>query len=95
MGHAPTFGTPTQTPGLMKSTLRNVLALSMLAIAASSSAQRYLTGVFSDANVTITNDVIYGTNIDFLTSNFASPDVPANVTELETAVRLGKPIRGA
>ena len=79
----------------MKSTLRNVLALSLFAFAASSSAQRYLTEVFSDANVTITNDVIYGTNIDFLTSNFASPDVPANVTELQTAVTLGNPIPAA
>ena len=79
----------------MKSTLRFAIALAAIAVSARASAQRYLTEVFSDANVTITNDVIYGTNIDFLTSNFASPDVPANVTELQTAVTLGNPIPAA
>ena len=54
--------------------------------------QRYLTEVFTDAQVTITPDVIYGTNIDFLTSNLGSPLVPANITELQTAVSLGNPI---
>jgi len=79
----------------MKSTLRFAIALAAVAVCARASAQRYLTEVFSDANLTITNDVIYGTNIDFLTSNFASPNVPANVTELQTAVTLGNPIPSA
>ena len=57
--------------------------------------QRYLTEVFTNAEVTITPDVIYGTNIDFLTSNLGSPLVPANVTELQTAVTLGNPIPAA
>ncbi|MFN3874384.1 MAG: T9SS type A sorting domain-containing protein [Flavobacteriales bacterium] len=55
-------------------------------------AQRYLTEVFSDANIAITPDVTYGTNIDFLSSNFASPQVPADVLALQTAVTLGNPI---
>ncbi|MBK9174952.1 MAG: carboxylesterase family protein [Flavobacteriales bacterium] len=71
------------------------VALAALALTATASAQRYLSETFSAANLTITSDVIYGTNIDFLTSNFASPDVPANVTELQTAVTLGNPIPAA
>lgn len=47
-------------------------------------AQRYLSEIFSDANVTITTDVVYGTNIDFLTSNLASPNVGADVVALQT-----------
>lgn len=79
----------------MKRPLHIAWAASALALAAPASAQRYLSEVFSDANLTITNDVIYGTNIDFLTSNLASPDVNANVTELQTAVTLGNPIPAA
>ncbi|MBK9149264.1 MAG: T9SS type A sorting domain-containing protein [Flavobacteriales bacterium] len=79
----------------MKSALRFAFALALVAVTARASAQRYLTEVFSDANITITNDVIYGTNIDFLTSNFASPNVTANITELQTAVTLGNPIPSA
>jgi len=70
-------------------------AFAALALTVSVSAQRYLTETFSAANLTTTPDVIYGTNIDFLTSNLASPDVPANVTELQTAVTLGNPIPAA
>ncbi|MBK9177021.1 MAG: T9SS type A sorting domain-containing protein [Flavobacteriales bacterium] len=79
----------------MKRTLHLALAFAAIALTTSASAQRYLSEVFSDANMTITNDVIYGTNIDFLTSNLASPDVPANLTELQTAVSLGNPIPAA
>jgi len=79
----------------MKRPLHYAWAAAALALAAPASAQRYLSEVFSDANLTITNDVIYGTNIDFLSSNFASPDVNANVTELQTAVTLGNPIPAA
>lgn len=76
----------------MKRRLHHAFALAALIATAPASAQRYLSEVFSNANITVTNDVIYGTNIDFLTSNFASPDVNANVTELQTAVTLGNPI---
>lgn len=79
----------------MKRTLHLALVFAAVALTAPASAQRYLSEVFSDANMTITNDVIYGTNIDFLTSNLASPDVPANLAELQTAVSQGDPIPAA
>ena len=41
-------------------------------------AQRYATEVFSDAQLTITPDVPYGANIDFLTSDFSDPEVAAS-----------------
>lgn len=91
---AHTFGTIIQTAH-MKRTIRLAFATLAVTAAASVSAQRYLTEVFSDANVSITNDVIYGTNIDFLTSNFASPNVPAEISDLQTAVALGNPIPAA
>lgn len=34
--------------------------------------------------MSITNDVIYGTNIDFLTSNLASPNLATEIPELQT-----------
>lgn len=76
----------------MKRTLRLAFAALAVSAAASVSAQRYLTEVFSDANLTITNDVVYGTNIDFLTSNLATPNLVTEITELQTAVTLGNPI---
>lgn len=57
--------------------------------------QRYIDEVFTNAQVTVTPDIIYGTNIDFLTSNFAQPSVPAEIVELQTAVTLGNPIPAA
>jgi hypothetical protein len=57
--------------------------------------QRYLQEVFTNAQIDVTPNITYGTNIDFLTSNFASPNVPANVQELQTAVQTGQPIPAA
>jgi hypothetical protein len=54
--------------------------------------QRYLDEVFTNAQITVTPDIIYGVNVDFLTSNFASASVPANIQELQTAVQLNQPI---
>lgn len=68
----------------MNRTVRLASVAAALLAMAPASAQRYLTEVFSNANLTITNDVIYGTNIDFLTSNLASPNLPTEITELQT-----------
>ncbi|MEZ4806856.1 MAG: T9SS type A sorting domain-containing protein [Flavobacteriales bacterium] len=76
----------------MNRTLRSSLVLGMLAFGLAANAQRYLTEVFTDAQITVTPDVVYGTNIDFLTSNLASPNLPAEITELQTAVGTGNPI---
>ena len=68
----------------MKPTLPLVLAAAAIGMGTTASAQRYLQEVFSNANVTITPDVTYGTNIDFLTSNFGSPLVPTDIGTLQT-----------
>lgn len=76
----------------MKRTLPIALAALAMGSGTTASAQRYLSEVFSNANLTITNDVIYGTNIDFLTSNLASPNVPTEATQLQTLVSTSQPI---
>jgi len=68
------------------------IALIAVGISGAAQAQRYLTEVFTSAQITETPNVTYGTNINFLSSNFGSPLVPANITELQTAVSLGTPI---
>jgi hypothetical protein len=78
----------------MNRTLPLALA-AVLGMASTAHAQRYLNEVFTNAQVTVTPDVIYGTNIDFLTSNLSSPNVPTEVVELQTAVTLGTPIPAA
>lgn len=56
-------------------------------------AQRYLSPLFSE---TVTQDVTYGTNIDFLTSRTSDPmQVGADLTALKTAVATGQPIPAA
>ncbi|MBK8498522.1 MAG: T9SS type A sorting domain-containing protein [Flavobacteriales bacterium] len=76
----------------MKRTLPLAMAAMAFGLGTAASAQRYLSEVFSNANLTITNDVAYGTNIDFLTSNLASPNVPTEVVTLQTLVSTGQPI---
>ncbi|MBK6830710.1 MAG: T9SS type A sorting domain-containing protein [Flavobacteriales bacterium] len=68
----------------MKRTLPFAVAALAIGMGTTASAQRYLTEVFSNANVTITPDVTYGTNINFLTSNFGSPLVPTDIGTLQT-----------
>lgn len=79
----------------MKTTLRPLIALCALVAASQGQAQRYLTEVFTNDQITVTPNLIYGTNIDFLTSNLGSPNVPAELVELQTAVSTGQPIPAA
>ncbi|MBP6311297.1 MAG: T9SS type A sorting domain-containing protein [Flavobacteriales bacterium] len=76
----------------MNKTLRTTLACSVIALGVTVNAQRYLTEVFTAAEITETPDVIYGTNIDFLTSNLASPNVGDDLIVLQTAAISGQPI---
>lgn len=76
----------------MKRSLPLALVTVALGVTSSVNAQRYLNEIFTNAQLSITPDVIYGTNIDFLTSNFGSPLVPGDITTLQTAVTLGNPI---
>lgn len=76
----------------MKRTLHLSLALGAVSLGLTANAQRYLTEVFTNDQITITSDVVYGTNINFFESTLSSPDVPAEVVELQTAVQTGNPI---
>lgn len=56
-------------------------------------AQRYVNEMFSDADLTIENNVTFATNIDFLISDFSNQSqVGADITELKTAVATQQPI---
>lgn len=79
----------------MNRTLRTGLAFVTLALGMGAHAQRYLTEVYSNDQITVTNDIIFGTNIDFLTSNLTSPNVPTEVGVLQTAVTMGTEIPAA
>ena len=68
---------------------------SLLALGHHGHAQRYLAEIFTDDQITVTSDVIYGTNIDFLQSELSSPNVPTEIAELQAAVTLGDPIPDA
>ena len=76
----------------MKRSLPLALVTVALGVTSTVNAQRYLNEIFTNAQLSVTSDVIYGTNIDFLTSNFGSPLVPNDLTTLQTAVTLGNPI---
>ncbi len=80
----------------MNRTLPLALVSAALGLASTANAQqRYINEVFTNAQITITNDVTYGTNVNFLTSNFASPLVPTDLVTLQTAVSTGQTIPAA
>lgn len=76
----------------MKRNLPLALACAGVSFGITASAQRYVTEVFSSDQIVETTDVIYGTNIDFLTSNLGTPNLVAEITELQTAVSTNQPI---
>lgn len=79
----------------MKNRLRLAIPLAALAVAAQAQ-ERYVSEVFTPAQVAITNDVAFGTNIDFLTSDFSNPAAYGpEVVQLQTAVSTGADIPAA
>ena len=78
----------------MKQTLRNgALALGVLAASAATAQTRYIDEVFTDAQITVTSNVTYGTNINFLYSDFSNPGLfGPELVQLQTAVSLQQPI---
>mgnify|MGYP001236170862 CR=1 FL=1 len=77
----------------MKRTLRHAFAFAAAASCIGASAQRYSSEVFTDAQITVTPDVVFGQNIDFLTSDFSNPAIYGpEVIELQTLVTTGQPI---
>ena len=69
-------------------------AIPIAALAYSAQAQeRYLSEVFTPAEVNVTSNVTFGTNIDFLTSQFTNPAAfGPEVVQLQTLVSTGQPI---
>jgi acetyl esterase/lipase len=67
---------------------------STLAFAQGLLAQRYIEEVFTNDDLVLTTDMIFGTNIDFLTSDFVSNPsaAAANLLELQTLVSTQQPI---
>jgi hypothetical protein len=76
----------------MKRTLHLALACAGVSFGIAASAQRYVSEVFTNDQIVVTPDVIYGTNIDFLTSNLGTPNLGAEITALQTAVSTNQPI---
>ncbi len=66
------------------------------AVSTASAQVRYIDEVFTDAEITVTPDIIFGANIDFLTSNFSNPaDFGPEVVQLQTLVSQQMPIPAA
>lgn len=76
----------------MKRTLHLALVCAGMSFGIAASAQRYVSEVFTNDQIVVTPDVIYGTNIDFLTSNLGTPNLAAEITALQTAVSTNQPI---
>lgn len=77
----------------MKQGLRIGLPLAALALAVNVHAQRYLNEVFTDAQISVSTGIVFGTNIDFLTSDLSDPAafIP-EVMELQQDVSTQTPI---
>jgi hypothetical protein len=78
-------------------TLKLLCAIPLAALAFTGQAQdRYLTEVFDASQISVTSNVTFGTNIDFLTSQFSNPALYGpEVVQLQTLVSGGQPIPAA
>ena len=78
----------------MKKKLQFFTFIGGMTLAVNASAQRYLTEIFDNSEIQITSNVIYATNIDFLTSDFLTDtaQVADELIELQTAAALGTEI---
>lgn len=82
---------PTFEPSTPPNMKRALLSIAVTALGATGAyAQRYLSEVFTDAQVDITSNVVYGTNFRFFPPvNWADPDVPTEIGTLHTIVSGG------
>lgn len=78
----------------MTRNIRYAFPLAALAFSPPAHAQdRYLSEVFTPSEVSITSGVIFGTNIDFMTSSFSNPSLYGpEVVQLQGLVSTGQPI---
>ena len=58
----------------------------------SASAQRYLNEVFTDAQINITSNVDYGTNVDFMTSDLST--IPPTIVPITLRMDIYEPDQG-
>src|SRR6202008_2812946 len=83
----------TTNPMNMKRTLLRALPVAAMAFAVNAHAQRYLTEVFTSAHLTVTPNIPFGTNIDFLTSDFSNMALAGpEIVQLQTLVSQQQPI---
>lgn len=78
----------------MKRTLHILLSTVLVLALQSAFAQRYLEEVFTDDEIMMTT-ITYGTNVNFLTSNFAGANTAGDLVTLQTAATLGTEIPAA
>lgn len=79
----------------MKKNLLLALPLALL-VTNAQAQQRYLEEVFTSDEVVITNDIVFGTNVDFLTSDFEDEQAAgADLIQLHTAIATGNEIPAA
>ncbi len=66
-----------------------------LCVATAHAQNRYLNEVFTNDQIIVTPDVVYGTNINFMLSDFTSPNVPSELMQLHQWAGAGQPIAAA
>ena len=67
--------------------------LSVFAVTAATAQTRYVDAIYTDADIEVTSDIEYGTNIDFLTSKTTDQaQVGADITAIKTALGTSQPI---
>lgn len=80
----------------MQKLLRFSGVAALLGVATMSFGQRYLTEIFPSSQINTTSNVVYATNIDFLTSNFTNQaQVQADLIALNTAIAMNEPFPAA
>ncbi len=75
---------------------KHYLTLTMLIVLMTIGATaqtRYVDAIYTDADIEVTSNVEYGTNIDFLTSKTGNQNnVGRDITEIKTALAMSQPI---
>lgn len=74
---------------------RVLLLLAVLATGLLAEAQnfRYVKDMFTDDDIVVERDLVYGTNIDFLTSKLTNQtNIVRDLTEIKTAMAMSQPI---
>ncbi|MCB9246556.1 MAG: T9SS type A sorting domain-containing protein [Flavobacteriales bacterium] len=77
----------------MKNRLLLILALISASLITQAQNFRYVKDMFADGDIIVESDLVYGTNIDFLTSKLTNPtNIGRDITEIKTAMATSQPI---